>query len=356
MTDVQELVPLRTDFDIVLRGYRRGQVRRYVGAIEEELRLATADRDANASLAESLAAEIEQLRADNARLARQLDEMSRTPISPDAVPARLRGMVELAKEEAAEVIARAQGAAEHSWAVAEEAAGRLRTRYTDALADMDRARREMETEHRTLLQQARVDASVMTTEADRRRAELDGRAARRRAQVEADFEVAMARRRTEAMRELAEQKVAAEREASRLVGNASREATRLVDEAMTKSTRLVDEATTTAKRLVREATEESEHLIHDATAKVEVLLRDGTAEAERRVRAAAEEATRRISAADGEVDRLRELRGRMAAQLREARNVLAEVGPLLQQAGDAAPVEPAPIPEQRLTLKAEAPV
>jgi cell division septum initiation protein DivIVA len=349
VTDVQELVPLRTDFDVVMRGYRRGQVRQYVRAIEEELRLATADRDANAALTESLGTEIEQLRAENARLARQVEEMSRTPISLDAVPARLRGMIELAKEEAAEIMARAQAAAEHSWATAEEAAGRLRTRYADALADMDRTRREMEAEHRTLLQQARVDASVMTTEADRRRGELDGQAARRRAQVEADFEVAMARRRAEAMRELAEQKVAAEREASRLVGNASRQATRLVDEAMTESTRLVDEATSTAKRLVREATEESAQLVRDANAKVEVLLRDGTAEAERRVRAAAEEAARRISAADSEVARLRELRGRMAARLSEAREVLASVEPILQQPpGNVSPGEPAPIPEQRL--------
>ena len=343
VTDVQELVPLRTDFDVVLRGYRRGQVRRYVRAVEEELRLASADRDANASLAESLAAEIEHLRAHNARLTRQLDEMSSTPITPDAVPPRLRRMVELAKEEAAEITARAQAAAEHSWATAEEAAGRLRARYAEALADMDRARREMEAEHRTLVQQARVDASVMTTEADRRRGELDEQAARRRAQVEADFEVAMARRRAEAMRELAQHKVAAEQEASRLVGDATAEATRLVAEATTEATRLVTEATATAERLVREATEESEHLIRKANAKVEVLLRDGTEEAERRVRAAADEATRRTTAADREVVRLRELRGRMAAQLREARNVLAGVGPLLQQQGGSTP-----IPEQRL--------
>jgi len=347
VTDVQELVPLRTDFDVVLRGYRRGQVRRYVRAIEEELRLVTADRDANASLAESLAAEIEQLRGQNARLTRQVDELSQTPITPDAVPPRLRRMVELAKEEAAEITARAQAAAEHSWAIAEEAAGRLRARYADALAEMDRTRREMEAEHRTLLQQARVDASVMTTEADRRRGELDDQAARRRTQVETDFEVAMARRRAEAMRELAEHKVAAEEEASRLVSEATAEATRLVGEATTEATRLVGEATSTAERLVREATEESARLVRKANAKVEVLLRDGTAEAERRVKAAAEEATRRTTAADHEVGRLRDLRSRMAAQLREARETLANVGPILQQ-GEADLARPASIPEQRL--------
>jgi cell division septum initiation protein DivIVA len=308
VSDVQELVPLRTDFDVVLRGYRRGQVRAYVRAVEEELRLVSADRDAHAELAGALAAEVEQLRVQNARLTRQVDDMSRTPVPAEAVPPRLRRMVELAKEEAEEIIARAQAAAEHSWATAEEAAGRLRARYAGALTEMDRARREMEIEHRTLLQQARVDATVMTTEADRRRAELDQRAAKRREQVESDFEVAMARRRAEAMRELAEQKLAAQEEAS---------------------------------RLVREATETSAR-----------MLRDGTAEAERRVREAAEEATRRITAATREVGRLRELRGLMAERLRAAREVLGDAGPLLQPVateGDADPARRTAIPEPRLS-------
>jgi cell division septum initiation protein DivIVA len=352
VTDVQELVPLRTDFDVVVRGYRRGQVRRYVRAIEEDLRLVTADRDANASLAESLAAEIEQLRAHNARLTHQVDQMSRTPITPDAVPPRLRRMVEMAKEEAAEITARAQAAAEHSWAVAEEAAGRLRARYADALAEMDRTRREMEVEHKTLLQQARVDAATMTTEADRHRTELDAQAAKRRARVEADFEVAMARRRSEAMREVAEHRVAAQEEASRLVGEATTESTRLVEEATTESTRLVEEATVAAKRLVREATAASTHLVHEATAKADGLVRDGTNEANRRVTAAGEESSRRITAARQEVGRLQDLRGRMAEQLRQAREVLAGAAPLLQSAVVAVntdPASPTEIPEQRLS-------
>jgi cell division septum initiation protein DivIVA len=271
VSDVQELVPLRTDFDVVLRGYRRGQVRAYVRAVEEELRLTAADRDANAELAQSLATEVEQLRVQNARLGRQLDQMSRTPVDLDTVPARLRRMVEIAKEEAAEITARAQAAAEHSWATAEDAAGRLRARYEGALAEMDRARREMEVEHRTMLQQARVDATVMTTEADRRRTELDDQAAKRRECVESDFEVAMAARRAEAMREVAEQRVAAE-------------------------------------------------------------------------------AKRRITAAQREVGRLRDLRGRLATQLRDAREVLVGAGPLLRPLpaeGEDDPPRQTAIPQQR---------
>lgn len=321
VNEVQELVPLHTGFDVVLRGYRRGQVRAYVRGVEEELKLLAADRDANAALAESLAGEVEQLRAQNSRLVRQLDAVSRTPVSLDAIPARLRRMVELAKEEAAEITARAQAAAEHSWAIAEEAAGRLRARYADALSEMDRTRREMEVEHRTLLQQAQVDASVMTTEADRRRSELDEQAARRRERVESDFEVAMAQRRAEAMRELAEQKVAAHEEATRLVGDATSTANRLVEEATSKASRLV---------------------------------REGTEEAEQRVAAAAEEATCRVTAAKQEAGRLRELRGRIAAQLTGASEVLMSAGPLLQPVPAEADAEPArrtPIPQPRLSDK-----
>jgi cell division septum initiation protein DivIVA len=295
VSDVQELVPLRTDFDVVLRGYRRGQVRAYVRAVEEELRLTAADRDANAELAQSLATEVEQLRVQNARLGRQLDQMSRTPVDLDTVPARLRRMVEIAKEEAAEITARAQAAAEHSWATAEDAAGRLRARYEGALAEMDRARREMEVEHRTMLQQARVDATVMTTEADRRRTELDDQAARRRECVESDFDVAMAARRAEAMRQVAEQRVAAEAE---------------------------------AERLVREATEEASRRVEDATA----------------------EAERRITAAQREVVRLRDLRGRLATQLRDAREVLVGASPLLRPLpaeGEGDPPRQTAIPQQR---------
>jgi cell division septum initiation protein DivIVA len=329
VSDVQELVPLRTDFDVVVRGYRRGQVRQYVRAVEEELRLLTADRDANASLAESLAAEIELLRAQNARLTRQIDDFSRDPVPPDAVPPRLRRMVELAKEEAQEITARAQAAAEHSWATAQEAAGRLRARYEDALRDMDRARREMEVEHRNMVQQARMDALAMTTEADRRRAELDEQAARRRERVESDFEMAMAQRRAEAMRELAKQKVAAENEATRLVDEATAKATRLVDEATAKASALVGDARAEAERLVREATEE----------------------ADRRVTEAAEDATRRVSAAKEKVVELRDLRGRIAEQLKGAREVLADVGPLLARvpAETDAETESTPIPEPRIS-------
>lgn len=240
MTDGKDLVPLRTEFDVVLRGYRRGPVRQYVQSVEEELRMLAADRDANADLAESLTKEVERLRAENARLERKIDQLSRTPIEPEMLPERLRRMLELAKEEAAEITARAQAAAEHCWAAAEEAAGRLRARYEESISELDRRRRAMEAEHRTLLQQTRVDVAVMTTEADRRREELDRQAARRRERVETDFELAMSARRSEAMQEIAKQRLAARAEADRLVQEATAEARRRLDVAQRRVDQLRD--------------------------------------------------------------------------------------------------------------------
>lgn len=240
MGDGRELVPLRTGFDVVLRGYRRGPVQEYVRAVEEELRLLAADRDAHADLAQALATEVEQLRAENARLHERLDRVCAGPIDPTALQDRLRRMVEIAKEEAAEVAARAEAAAEHCWTTAEEAAGRLRARYEESIAEVDRTRRAMEVEHLALLRQARVDATVMTTEADRNRQVLDDQAARRRARIESDFDVAMSTRRTEAMREVAERKVAAEAAAARVVRAATDEAARRIDVAQRDVDRLRD--------------------------------------------------------------------------------------------------------------------
>ncbi|MGB3441165.1 MAG: hypothetical protein WBA97_20640 [Actinophytocola sp.] len=319
MSDGRELVPLSTGFDIVMRGYRRGPVRQYVHAVEEELRLLVADRDANAELAQALVAEVELLRARNGKLARQVDEMSRMPVDPAAVPARLRKMVELAKEEAGEITARAQAAAENSWAAAEEAAGRLRARYEKALVEMDRTRRVTEEEHRQLLHQARVDAAVMTTQADRRRAELDELASRRRERVVADFEVAMARRRGEAMREIAMQRIAAQTEADRLVSVATKDADRRVATSRERASRLMREATESAENRTAAAKAEATHRIREATAEAERLVSEATTEAESRTTAAKAEAERLVrEATEAAARRAATSRERASRLMREA--------------------------------------
>ncbi|MCF6427470.1 DivIVA domain-containing protein, partial [Amycolatopsis tucumanensis] len=59
----EDLVPLRTDFDRTWRGYDARQVQAYVRAVETDLRMVIADRDAAAAAVERLAAQLEDLRS-----------------------------------------------------------------------------------------------------------------------------------------------------------------------------------------------------------------------------------------------------------------------------------------------------
>ncbi|CAM3417305.1 hypothetical protein KIPE111705_07470 [Kibdelosporangium persicum] len=183
-------MPLRTDFDLVWRGYDREQVQHYVHTAEAEMTILAADRDAAVARTEQLARELDDARAQIDALRARIDRISRTPIPADALSDRLRHMVELANAEAADITARARAAARHSWAMADQA---------DALA----------------------------RQAARRRRELDEQAAQAREQVQADFETAMAARRAEAMRALAEQERAATERAARIVAEAQAEVDRL---------------------------------------------------------------------------------------------------------------------------------
>jgi colicin import membrane protein len=220
----RELVPLRIGFDVVLRGYRRDQVKRFVRESEAETRLLTADRDAAVARAEELAQQLEEQRSDNDRLRERLDLVCRTPIDADALTERLKRMLELARDEAAEITERARAAAEDTWASAEQAGARLRERYERMIAELDVRRQEMETEHRELIERTRAEVEEMTSVAEQRRHHLDEQAEHRRQQVESDFEIAMAARRAEVMRQLAERRAKAEAEAKRLIDTADEHA------------------------------------------------------------------------------------------------------------------------------------
>ncbi|UVS80365.1 cellulose-binding protein [Actinokineospora sp. UTMC 2448] len=232
-----ELVPLRTDFDLVWRGCDPGQVRRYVEETEVELRLLAADRDAAAARADDLARLLDQARAEVRDLRARVDRLSRTPVDPATLPERLRRMVDLAHEQAAEITGRAQSAAEQHWAAAEQAAARARERTERLLADLETRRRDLESEHRALLRQAHDRIATMTRAAEHRRRDLDERAAALREQVQSDFETAMAARRAEAMATLSKEETAARERASRIVADATAEAERRI----TAARRQVDE-------------------------------------------------------------------------------------------------------------------
>jgi cell division septum initiation protein DivIVA len=208
----EDLVPRRTDFSLAWPGYSQTQVQRYVHNVEKELQQRAADRDAAASHAETLDRQLQALRTENDNLRATVDRISRDPIEPDALQERSRRMIELIREEAAEITERARAAAERTRAAAEESANRLREHYERLLAELDTRRELMEHEHRELMQHAHERIETMKQRAEGHRQHLDQEAAGVRRQAETQFEKAIAFRRSEATRGIA----AAERQVGAL--------------------------------------------------------------------------------------------------------------------------------------------
>ncbi|WET81320.1 M protein [Amycolatopsis sp. QT-25] len=160
-------------FDLAWRGFDRAQVREFVREVEAELRRVEAERDEALRRGEALAARLTATQGENHELQATVDRISRVPIAPDALQERSRRMLELTREEADDITARA----------------------TEAAAK---------------------------AEAERKR-------------ITEDFERAMTLRRAEAMRALAAQDEAAQERARKLLDDAAEECERLVAEARQKA-------------------------------------------------------------------------------------------------------------------------
>lgn len=227
----RELVPLKSDFDVTWRGYRRSQVQFYIQQTDTEIRMLTEDRDSALSQVSDLAEELEQARAEIESLRKQLDDAAREPIDEEALSDRLKRMVRLANDEAAEVRASAKAAAEHEWARSEQSAAELRARYESLVSEADEWRKQAEQQRNEALAQTREDIERMSREAEQQRRKLDKEAEERRTQVEHDFEVSMAARREEEMRGIAEREQQSREAAQRRVREATLEAERRIRRA-----------------------------------------------------------------------------------------------------------------------------
>ncbi len=302
-----ELVPLKTTFDMAWRGFDRDQVLSHLASIEEDIRTLVADRNASTSQVDDLTTRLESARGEIDELGKKIDALHRPPMNASDLGERLNRMLELANTEAAEVTARAQAAAEHTWTSAEEAAGKLRTRYQRMLTELDKQREEMAAEHKQTMAQAHADAEATTTEAERRRHDMDTAAEARRTEIEQRFEAMMTKRRTELDNEVAGRETSSKAEADK-------------------------------------------------------RIRDATAEADKRVRDAKADAQRRVAEATAEVERMQELRGKISQQLGGVLNLMRDARPLLIPADGEQPesdpesddgqatarIEPVPDPRPRL--------
>ena len=106
-----ELLPLlegATTFDVVLRGYDRHQVHEHVERLEADLRIAVAERDTVAARLTELAGQLAAAHNEIDALHARLGQVTAAEPSLDDVSDRIRGMLSLAKEEAAEIRRKAE--------------------------------------------------------------------------------------------------------------------------------------------------------------------------------------------------------------------------------------------------------
>ena len=287
----EDVAHTQPGFDLAWRGFHRAQVEEYVAWAEAELRRLAAESDSARRRGAALAEENRELRM-------KIDRICRTPIAPDALQERSRRMIELTREEAAEITAGATEAAERIRREAEAEAVRLTEKERRLVAEAEAERERQRAEHEELLRAA-----------EQRRRELDEAAAHRRAQLEEDHSRAMTARRADAMRELAEQKAAARAKADQLVADATQRSEALV----TTGERTLAAAEAKVEKLVGEATQRAETLVTTAEAKAEKLVTDATQRAERMV-----------GAAEREVAALGEVRDQLKATLSGCRGLLAD--------------------------------
>ncbi|NMO94119.1 DivIVA domain-containing protein [Actinomycetospora sp. TBRC 11914] len=289
-------------FTVTRRGYDTGEVEAAFDRAAADYAVIVADRD-------ELARGEVRAREQIAALQQELRELHAAPIDGENLSARLRHMLQLAQEEAAEVRAHAHTAAT---ATVEQARAQARDIHEDAVTWARKTREETDGTNHRRLADASEQATAIVVEAERQVAKL---------QREAEDARAEAARRTEASEARARELVAdAEAEAARLEKEAELERIRLdeasqarraqaehdFETAMTARRQEADAAREAAEKARREAAD-ADRKAQEAAAGRLATTRATTAELEQHQR----ELGARFTA-------VRELLDRAAAALPEA--------------------------------------
>lgn len=255
----RELVPLRPGFDVVWHGFDRAQVKQYLEDLEEDIRLIASDRDAALSQVADLTEQLTAAHARESELGKQLADAAEPPKDTDDLNARCKRLVALARNQAAEITARAQAAATHSWAGTEDAAAKLRASYEKLLSELTNQHQQIREQHGMALEQARKQVAELTTGATQRRQELDAEAERRRLELEDEFERDLASKREALAKEIEHLRATSRAEAERRLRetaeqcrNRVAEATRQVQELQGLRRRVIEQLQA-AQRLIRDS-------------------------------------------------------------------------------------------------------
>lgn len=247
--DDRDLLPMRSTFDVVRRGYDCTQVDYQLEQLRADLALAVADRDAGAAQAAELTRALEAARSEIDDLRAQITRLAAPPTTVEGMSERVVRMLRSAQNEAAEITAKATTAAAATRTAVEREASELRARYDQMIAEAVQRRSTMEAEHERAVADARRQGEEIVAQAQQRAQQLDAESAARRQQVEEDFDITISARRRDAARELAQEETSSKAEAKRRV-----------DEATDVARRLVTEADQTAVARVRAATRQVEAL------------------------------------------------------------------------------------------------
>jgi chromosome segregation ATPase len=247
--DDRDLLPMRSTFDIVRRGYDCAQVDYQLEQLRADLQIAVADRNAGAAQAAEVARTLDAARGEIDDLCAQIKRLAAPPTTVEGMSERVVRMLRTAQSEVTEIHAKATAAAAATRAEAEREADKLRARYEQMIGDAQRRRTVMEAEHQRTITEAHRRAEEILALAKRRAEQLDAESAASRQQAEEDFDITLSIRRRDTNRELAQEEASSKAEAKRRV----------------------DEATDVARRLVTEADQTAVARVQEATRRVEAL-------------------------------------------------------------------------------------
>ena len=228
-----ELLPLLDSdepfFDVTMRGYDKRQVDDYVARTGAQLAELAAARDAalatSADRAAQLAsreAQIESLRAQAAKKTETLD--------PAMVSDRIRDMLQLATEEAAQTRRGAELEADRVLTAARADAERIRAEAAAEQQRLTAGAAQRLTEADQKLAQILTERERLDAESAAARAAADAESARRRQLAEEDFEITLRARRTEAERQHTADHEAARAATEKLVADAEARVLELAEE------------------------------------------------------------------------------------------------------------------------------
>ena len=254
------LLPLKRDYNQVWHGFDRAQVLQYLDHVETNLRRVMADRDGAAARTAELSRELAGAQAEIIRLRDRVEELKKPPERLEDLDERMQRTVDLANARAEEIAERAQVAAEQHWTATTELSEQLRERYRKLLGKLESHAAALQTEQEHALKATKAEVFKLTTEAARRRTQLDIDAERKRRTVEHEFEQSMTTQRAALEKQVADERTASKDAAERRVAEATAEATRLVDEARAKAEKLVSDAMNTAERREGEANRKVQRL------------------------------------------------------------------------------------------------